>query len=49
MMVGQALMDTLDVHLGDQFGPADRSAWAALYARITAIMTAGTARAAVAA
>jgi len=49
IVVGRALMDTLDVHLGDQFGPADRSAWAALYARITAIMTAGTARAAVAA
>lgn len=49
IVVGQALIDTLDVHLGEQFSSADRSAWTALYARITAIMTAGTARAAAAA
>lgn len=49
IVVGQALIDTLGSHLGEQFGPADRSAWAALYGRITAIMTMGTARTAVAA
>jgi hemoglobin-like flavoprotein len=49
IVVGQALIDTLDAHFGEQFSPADRSAWAALYARVTAIMTTGTARAAAAA
>jgi hemoglobin-like flavoprotein len=49
IVVGQALIDTLDAHLGEQFSPADRSAWASLYGRITAIMTMGTARAAAAA
>ena len=49
IVVGQALIDTLGAHLGEQFGPADRSAWTALYARITAVMTMGTARAAAAA
>jgi hemoglobin-like flavoprotein len=49
IVVGQALIDTLDAHLGEQFGHADRSAWAALYARITALMTMGTAHAAAAA
>jgi hemoglobin-like flavoprotein len=49
VVVGQALMDTLASHLGAQFGAADRSAWAALYSRITSIMTMGAARAAVAA
>jgi hemoglobin-like flavoprotein len=48
IVVGQALMDTLACRLGEQFGDADRGAWAALYARVTAIMTMGTARAAAA-
>ncbi|HET7063409.1 MAG TPA: globin domain-containing protein [Rudaea sp.] len=47
--VGQALIDTLDVHLGEQFGPTDRNAWTALYSRIVAIMSVGTAHAAAAA
>ena len=45
IVVGQALLDTLSAHLGEQFCAADRGAWAALYARITAIMTTGTVRA----
>lgn len=49
VVVGQALIDTLGTHLGEQFSSADRGAWAALYARVTAIMTAGSARAAAAA
>jgi len=49
IVVGQALIDTLAAHLGEQFGPADRSAWTALYGRITAIMTMGTAHAVAAA
>ena len=49
IVVGQALMDTLGLHLGEQFGHADRSAWTALYTRITAIMTMRTTRAAAAA
>jgi hemoglobin-like flavoprotein len=49
IVVGQALIDTLGAHLGEQFGPADRSAWTALYSRITTIMTTGTAHTAVAA
>lgn len=49
VVVGQALLDTLDAHLGGQFSAADRGAWAALYARITAIMTMGTTQAAAAA
>jgi hemoglobin-like flavoprotein len=49
IVVGQALIDTLDAHLGEQFGPADRSAWTALYSRIMSIMTLGTKRAAAAA
>ena len=43
IVVGQALIDTLGAHLGEQFGPAERSAWTALYSRITTIMTMGTA------
>ena len=49
VVVGQALLDTLACHLGEQFGDADRSAWASLYARVMAIMTMGVARAAAAA
>lgn len=49
IVVGQALIETLATHLGEQFGPADRSAWSALYARITAIMTMSAAHAAAAA
>jgi hemoglobin-like flavoprotein len=49
VVVGQALLDTLRAHLGEQFTPADRRAWSTLYARITAIMTMGTAHAAAAA
>lgn len=49
IVVGQALIDTLGAHLGEQFGPAERSAWTALYSRITAVMTTGTAHAAAAA
>ena len=49
IVVGQALMETLHAHLGEQFSPADRAAWAALYGRITSIMTTGTAQAAAAA
>jgi hemoglobin-like flavoprotein len=49
IVVGQALIGTLESHLGVQFSPADRSAWAALYGRVTAIMTMGTAHAAAAA
>jgi hemoglobin-like flavoprotein len=42
IVLGQALIDTLGAHLGEQFGPAERSAWTALYSRITTIMTMGT-------
>jgi nitric oxide dioxygenase len=49
IVVGQALIDTLGAHLGEQFGPAERSAWTALYSRITTIMTMGTVHAAAAA
>ena len=49
IVVGQALLDTLSLHLGEQFGHAQRSAWTALYTRIMAIMTMGTVRAAAAA
>jgi len=49
IVVGQALIDTLGVHLGEQFGPAERSAWTALYSRITAIMKMGTGHVAAAA
>jgi len=49
IVVGRALIDTLDAHLGEQFSPADRHAWTTLYSRITAIMTRGTVHAAVAA
>jgi len=49
IVVGQALIDTLGSHLEEQFSPADRSAWAALYARVTSIMTKGTMRSAAAA
>jgi hemoglobin-like flavoprotein len=48
-VVGQALLDTLAVHLGEMFTCADREAWSGLYGRITAIMMAGTGRAAAAA
>jgi len=44
MVVGKALIDTLGSHLEEQFSPADRSAWAELYTRITAIMKKGTAQ-----
>jgi len=44
VVMGRALLDTLAAHLGDAFTPADRAAWADLYGRITAVMTAGTQR-----
>lgn len=40
IVVGQALIDALAAQLGDAFVAADRAAWAALYGRIAAIMTA---------
>jgi hemoglobin-like flavoprotein len=49
VVVGQALIGTLESHLGERFSCADRSAWAALYSRVTAIMMTGTTRAAAAA
>jgi nitric oxide dioxygenase len=49
IVVGQTLMDTLGIHLGEQFGPADRDAWTSLYSRVTAVMTKGTAQTAAAA
>ena len=45
IVVVRALIDTLDVHLGERFSPADRNAWAAFYARVTAMMTTGMVRA----
>jgi hemoglobin-like flavoprotein len=49
IVVGRALIDTLGAHLGEQFGSTERSAWTALYSRITATMTMGTAHASAAA
>jgi len=44
IVVGTALIDTLNSHLEGHFSAADRSAWAALYARVSAIMKRGTAQ-----